>query len=246
MVRTSGLGGASDGRAAIGSGVGPGEAVGPGTITHGADHEGRHQDDGEDEAADGHGPGGGGHGGPGSRDLGHAQTLPDHSRTNIRTMVPRSRRTLGDAPRGTIGRDRRARGGLGPDPSTRHGTAPGADVRRRDHRDRAVHRPVDGSLRDRQLGAGLGVGGHRRPAGGPALWPGARRRPVDPGPVPAARPLVEAARGARCPVRRPAPGGGRLHRPVPVQAAERQPAVPRPAVPGPGAADHREPERHPR
>ena len=161
-----GLGGASDGRAAIGSGVGPGGTRRAGHEAHGADHEGRHQDHGNEEAADRHGPGGGRHGGPGSRDLGHAQTLPDHPGTNIRTMVPRTRRDARGTVRG-YNRTRPTRSWrTGPDPSTRRGPASRPDVRRRDHRDRAVHRAVDDPLRDRRLGGDVGDRRHRRPARG--------------------------------------------------------------------------------
>ena len=162
-------------------------------------------------------------------------------------MVPGPRDQDGPTGTGrTIRCDSRARGGLGPDPSSRRGPASRPDARRRDHCDRAVHRPVDDPVRSRRLAGDVGDGRDRRPARGPALRHLAGRRPLDPGPVPAAGPLVEATRGARRSLRGASARGGRLHRAVPVQAPERQPAVPGPALPVPGPAHDRRPERHPR
>src|SRR4029453_8562327 len=86
----------------------------------------------------------------------------------------------------------------GPDPSSRRRLASRLDVRRRDHRDRAIRRSVDHPLRSGCLAGDLGIGRHRCPAGGDPVRAGARRPPLGPGPLSPAGPLVSRRREALC------------------------------------------------
>ncbi len=130
-----------------------------------------------------------------------------------------------------------------PDTPTHHGPAAGPRDRRWPDRDGPVHRPVDRPLRVARLARRHGRRRDRPVRRGRGLRARPRRRAVAPGPVPPADPAVDPARGHRCPRRGPAPRGRRLHDALPAQAAERQPAVPAPAVLVPGRPDARLAER---
>ena len=83
----------------------------------------------------------------------------------------------------------------------------------------------------------LGDGRHRPLRGGRGLRARPRQRPLAPGPLPPADAPVDPARGHRRPRRDPAPGGRGLHHALPAQAAQRQPALPAPALLVPGGLD---------